>query len=332
MIICGLAFHAGDVKADEGAGKGDQQTTTGALPIKDELTPETRKAIKRGLDWLAKNQSDDGSFGDPGITALCGLALMADGNMPGEGPYGKTVDRALDFVVRSVQESGMASAEMYGHGFATLFMAEAYGTTQRPDVKEKLQLAVRLIVQTQNKQGGWRYQPVPNDADISVTICQVMALRAARNAGIKVPKRTIDSAIDYVKKSQCPDGGFMYTLGGGNSAFPRSAAGCAILYYSGLYEGKEVSAGIKYLSKHTPGNGENMSSGHTYYGNYYGTQAMFMSGGDAWAKWWPAVRKMILEQQQASGNWSGEASDQYATSMALIILQVPNRLLPILQK
>ena len=38
---------------------------------------------------------------------------------------------------------------------------------------------VWLIVRTQNDQGGWRYQPVKYDADLSVTICQIMALRAA---------------------------------------------------------------------------------------------------------------------------------------------------------
>ena len=36
--------------------------------------------------------------------------------------------------------------------------------------------AVNLIVDTQNAEGGWRYQPQRRDADISVTICQVMAL------------------------------------------------------------------------------------------------------------------------------------------------------------
>jgi hypothetical protein len=41
---------------------------------------------------------------------------------------------------------------------------------------------------------------------------------------------------------------------------------------------------------------------------------------------------MIVKQQGSDGSWNGEASQQYATSMALIILQVPNRLLPILQK
>jgi hypothetical protein len=193
-------------------------------------------------------------------------------------------------------------------------------------------MAVRLIVQTQNKQGGWRYQPVPVDADLSVTICQVMALRAARNAGIKVPRKTIDSAIDYVKKSQLPDGGFSYTLQGGGSAYPRSAAGVACLYYAGVYEGNELNKGVKYLLQHLPGTGRNVADGNAAYGNYYATQAMFMAGGDAWAKYWPPFRDTLIKQQQADGSWPGEGQTLYGTAMSLIALEVPNRLLPILQK
>ena len=73
---------------------------------------------------------------------------------------------------------------MYGHGFATLFLAEVYGMHPDPDLRQKLVKAVKLIINTQNDEGGWRYQPERREADISVTICQVMALRAARNAGI----------------------------------------------------------------------------------------------------------------------------------------------------
>ena len=98
---------------------------------------------------------------------------------------------------------------MYGHGFATLFLAEVYGMYSDPTIREKLTRAVELIINTQNDEGGWRYDPKRNEADISVTICQVMALRAARNAGVFVSNETIDACVDYVKRSQNPDGGFM---------------------------------------------------------------------------------------------------------------------------
>src|SRR3954471_18361420 len=188
----------------------------------DEITPAQQAAVDRGLAWLASKQdkrtgsfSGDGMGPHAGITALAGLAFMQAGNLPGRGKYGDNVQRCLDFVLASCQESGLIANDqshgpMYGHGFATLFLGEIYGMTGDEQVKEKLQRAIRLIQQTQNREGGWRYQPVPVDADISVTICQVMGLRAARDAGIKVDKTTIDNAIKYVHNCQNPDGGFSY--------------------------------------------------------------------------------------------------------------------------
>ena len=72
--------------------------------------------------------------------------------------------------------------------------------------------AVQLIVNSQNKEGGWRYEPDGKEADISVTVCQIMALRAARNCGIAVPKPTVDQCVKYVLRSQKADGGFRPNL------------------------------------------------------------------------------------------------------------------------
>ncbi len=315
-----------------------------------EITPGSKKAVERGLEWLARNQKPDGSYGSQsgygshvGITGLAGLAFMSDGNVPGRGRYGANVEKCLDFVLANTSDSsGLIASDvshgpMYGHGFATLFLAEVYGMTGRPEVREKLRLAIRLIVNTQNNQGGWRYMPIPADADLSVTICQTMALRAARNAGIKVPKQTIDKAIDYVRKSQNSDGGFSYTLsksgGMGGSAFPRSAAGVASLYYSGIYSGREIDSGLGYLLKQKPSDrGGAMGFGHFFYGQYYAVQAFFLAGGDYWRQWFPAIREALIRMQSGEGAWTQDVGPEFSTAMALIILQVPNRYLPILER
>ena len=144
--------------------------------------------------------------------------------------------------------------------------------------------AVNLIVNTQNSEGGWRYQPQRRDADISVTICQVMALRAARNAGLFVPRETIDRCIDYVKRSQNADGGFMYMIQGGQSAFPRSAAGVVALYSAGIYEGPEIDKGLDYLMQFLPQAGDFNRESHYFYGHYYAVQAMWHAGGEHWTQ------------------------------------------------
>jgi prenyltransferase beta subunit len=308
----------------------------------DEITSAQERAVADGLAYLASRQQADGSFGGygsggghVGITALAGIAFMAGGNLPGRGRYGDSVEKCLEFVLASTQESGLIASDnshgaMYGHGFATLFLAEIYGMTADERIKEKLTRSVRLIERTQSDEGGWRYQPVPYDADISVTITQVMALRAARDAGVKVEKQTIDRAIKYVRRCQNADGGFSYMAGqGSGSGFARSAAGISSLYYAGVFEGDDIKRGLSYLKQHVPGqSGEDQT--YFFYGHYYASQAMFLAGGDHWATYYPAIREVLIARQnKQNGSWSGQAGQDYGTAMGLIILQMPNRYLPV---
>ncbi len=221
---------------------------------------------------------------------------------------------------------------MYDHGFATLLLAEVYGSRPDPVLRRKLAQAVRLIVNTQNDEGGWRYQPERRDADISVTVCQVMALRAARNAGIFVGSDTIDRCTDYVKRLQNADGGFAYMLPGGESAFPRSAAGVVALYSAGIYEGDEVRRGLTYLATFRPQPGVAGVDNHFFYGHYYAAQAMWQAGNDAWQRWYPAIRDTLLERRRDDGSWFDQICPEYGTAMACLILQMPNNYLPIFQR
>ena len=315
-------------------------------PMESEITPAMEESVQRGLRYLAGLQNDDGSFGrgpfakHAGITALCGLAFMADGHLPGRGAYGDNVRKALDFVLSSATETGLLAAEnshgpMYGHGFATLFLGEIYGMNNEDSrVRDALTRAVELIINSQNQEGGWRYNPVPYDADISVTICEIMALRSARNAGIKVPKETIDRAIAYVRSCQNSDGGFRYMSTSGTSAWPRTAAGVASLYYAGVYSDNSIDRGLTYLQDSVnPDAGGNSGEAHYFYGHYYAVQAMYLAGGKRWTAWWPNIRDEMISKQAATGGWMDyQAGQAYSTSMALIVLQMPKRYLPIFQK
>ncbi len=162
------------------------------------ITPETQAAIDGGLAWLASQQQPNGAFGsglmykgNVAVTALSGMAFLAAGNSPGRGKYGLQVEQAVDYLLKNARSNGYIINErykshgpMYGHGFATLFLAEVYGMSPDEQVRDALQKAVKLIVDTQNADGGWRYQPDPNIvADISVTVCQLMALAGRAERG-----------------------------------------------------------------------------------------------------------------------------------------------------
>lgn len=330
---------------------------------RDMITPEAQAAIDAGLAYLYRNQHADGSFGtgrhegNIAITALGGLAFMAGGHQPGRGRYGRAVTKALQFIINHEHRgtpgylfnaSSTLHGPMYGHGFATLFLAEACGMAPNPrlrdDLRGTLDRAVQLIINTQNAEGGWRYQPARADADLSVTICQIMALRAARNAGFAVPKTVADNCTQYVRN--CQDrlsGGFRYQQRGGPVGFARTAAGVVALYSAGIYDGDEVKKGLDYLvSNCMPGRNQNNPFSrhdhemqiHYYYGHYYAAQAMWIAGGDYWRNWFRAIRDELLQHdRQGDGSWfDHRICPHYSTAMALIILQIPNNYLPILQR
>jgi hypothetical protein len=289
------------------------------------------------------------------ITALAGLAFMAGGHQPGRGRYGRHVTSALRYVLNQEDngrpgflhsQNGMLHGPMYGHGFATLFLAEVHGMATDPQLRDRLrgtlERAVKLIITSQNHQGGWRYQPNSPDADISVTICQIMALRAARNAGFAVPKSVADRCTRYVTECQDlrGDGGFRYQPNGGQPGFARSAAGVVALYSAGVYEGEPVRKGLDFLMRHKPGSQSRVDREmhiHYYYGHYYAAQAMWTAGGRYFREWYPAIRDELLRpppngHRQQNGSWYSGICPHYCTAMALIILQIPNNYLPILQR
>lgn len=331
------------------------------------ITADTQAAIDRGLEYIARNQLADGSFSDldrgdqiraasVGITSLAALALMSAGNQPGRGKYGRNLSRAVDYVAgkangpvpgflttaESQPRHASQPAPAYSHGFGTLFLSEVCGmlpsSARDGKVRGALEQAVAYTVAAQNKEGGWRYEPNASFADVSVTTAQMMALRAAKNAGLFVQKKVMDNGAKYVKGCQQDDGGFSYWKGqGGGSAFARTAASIVALYSAGVYEGREVERGLRYLQQFTPGRAfspREIPPQHYWYGHYYAALAMWTAGDDHWTPWLPAIRDELLAKSRASGGaWIDVTyGSVYATAMALIILQLPNNYLPILQK
>ncbi len=265
------------------------------------------------------------------MIAVALLAFLASGNPPGRGEYGVASAKGLNWLLTQAKPSGMivcqsSDGPMYEHALSTLYFAEVWGQTRRPEVKDKLKRAINLIVQAQNKSGKWGYQPIPHGGDISVTIMQVMALRAAHDAGIAVPKKTIDRALKFVRKCHNKDGGYSYQGPPGGSNMARTAAGVCSLQFAGDYSAKEVEDGLSYLLK-----GQDKSYSHFFYAQYYGVHAFYFAGGEHWKKWYPKARKQIIAKlnRYKDGSHDGRILD---TGWAVMCLSLPHRFLPIYQR
>src|SRR5438552_4909701 len=284
----------------------------------EELAPEYRSAIQKGLEWVAKQQHRDGHWEANGgqypsaMTALAGMALLMEGSTLREGKYCNNIRRAVDWLTERSQRNGLlanpnnaveAGRYMYGHGFATLFLAEVYGEEEDNDRRRKLEeiltRAVDFIGKAQSTRGGWYYTSAADGHDQdegSVTITQLQALRAAKNAGIVVPKSIIDKAMKYLENSTTESGGVIYSLsqaggramGGGQPALTAAAVACA--FSAGQYHSPLAKKWLQFCQAHVSmGNVPRFN--HDEYTQYYYAQALYVLGDDGYVKLFPQSRE-----------------------------------------
>jgi hypothetical protein len=312
------------------------------------------EAIDRALAFLQRTQEDDGSWKagrmgkNPAVTSLAVMAFLSAGHVPGEGPYGETVEKGVRWVLKTQQASGLIATdgghEMYHHGICTIMLAEVVGMTDgklADEVRKKLEKAVAVVLKAQrtsgDDRGGWRYRVAAVDgSDISVTGWQIMALRAAKNVGCDVPPEAIDRAVEYVKRCQdSGTGGFRYTPHSGPT-IPCTGTSILGLELCGKdrHHSEEALKAGSYLLKNMP----RWGSPHFFYSIYYCSQATFQLGDNYWSYFRPHLREVLLHNQTSGTHWDGGDFDataygpNYCTAMAVLALTVEYRYLPIYQR
>jgi hypothetical protein len=301
-----------------------------------EITPQSEEALRKGLEWLAKNQGPDGNWGsnDLGLVGMGALAFMSAGHAPGRGKYGTQLKKSLDYVTNNAKPSGLlnmsdAQRDMYNHGLATFILGQANGmtTTQDRRMNTVLDRALKLISNTQCEDGGWDYRAhrQQNGHDLSLAVMQAKALRSAVDSGLEVPPEVIDSAIKSVREHYCPRDGrrdlpeseqqrvpgqFTYGKGGGGGTIAMAAAGVVCLQEFGQYDdwriGKNmevISASISQLPKPQNHDGNMPYDAYTL---YYVGQALYQVGGEHWQDNYPKLRDHLVASQVIRANDPGE--------------------------
>jgi hypothetical protein len=243
-------------------------------------------------------------------------------------------------------------SRMYGQGIITLMLAEVMGmgVDDRQDklIRERLEMAVQLILKAQavpkpekRHEGGWRYNPDATDSDLSVVAWQLIALRAAKGAGLEIPKEAISLAVNYVKRCYRPydkdksQGYFCYMPEDANMRFGSAAGGLLVLQICGEYDAPEVKGAADFFLHYDIPSLQDKE--HFYYGMYYYAQGMFQRGGEYALRAQQVVRKLLLDRQLDDGSWPLGVQDQeggkvYVTSLALLSLSIHYHFLPIYQR
>ncbi len=340
----------------------------GAGRAKDRVDIATDKAAA----YIVKMQEANGSFNDSSarqsarngyaMTALGIMALASIGHQPVDpSREGVAMKKALDFILRKdprrgpKEYFGSDGSRMYGHGITTLCLTEMLGMsvtrTQEARLREVTSKAVKLILTSQNVRksspkhlGGWRYTPTARDSDLSVTVWQLMALRSAKNAGLKVPKEAIDMAVRYLKRSYYSKtrngrgeptnlrSGCGY-IPGQQPRYSTAAAGLLSLQVCGEYDTPEVRGTTNWLVNRPVNSKEQWF----YYGTYYYAQGMQKREKHIADRARQLTEDVLLKLQRADGSWEGKdgmekgAGRIYSTALATLSLSVKHHFLPIYQ-
>jgi hypothetical protein len=343
---------------------------------------EYRPTIAQGLDWLAKQQQKDGHWEAKGglypvsMTGLCGMTLLMEGSTLREGVYKDNIRRAADWLMARSLPNGQigdpshpteGSRYMYGHAFGLLFLSSVYGEEEDTDRRKKLEdiltraaqfsreaQAVRVSAKDKRTMlGGWGYVSAKDGANFTenaVTVVQIRALRAARNAGIKVPPDAIKDAIAHLEDATSPQGGVVYSSACGANGEGRpviTAAAIACAFDAAQYNHPLVKKWLKFSQQHLPALGGNSRYGFEEYAHYYYAQTIYVLGENGYKKLFPGAlesevltwtkyRKQTFDAiagtQQADGSWTGGyIGPVFNTALRLSILQLDNAALPLHQ-
>ncbi|HOX08370.1 MAG TPA: hypothetical protein PK280_18390, partial [Planctomycetota bacterium] len=296
--------------------------------------------------WDRKKWADGPNIsgGDVAVTGLATLAFLGAGYTSKDGgKYADVVRRAENWMCSTLDEAtkhhpwspvklGDFDTNMYEQGMAALALAEAYGMTRDERLRKYAQAAVDAVVEAQGPYEGWTYQSKHGKAgrnDTSITGWQVMALKSAKIAGLKVDGSAFQGASHWLEVATDPANGVVAyesaptidKVKRGSGTMALCAAGMIMQQFLGTpSDSPQVKAAADQLKKYLPTwdtaavdttfapypGGKN---GTNYYYWYYGSLGMFQYGGDHWAKWNEAMKKILTEHQRKGGPLDGTAAD-----------------------
>lgn len=319
-------------------------------------TAASEAAVELGLAWLAAHQANDGSWRcdlsgcrcnggcrDAGTvasttasTAIALLPFLGAGHTHEDGMHQQTVSRGIYYLTSRLKETrhggDLCEGTMYGQGLATLVFAEAFGMTGDDLLRRPLTDCIRFIETAQDQySGGWRYLP-GQPGDLTVTAWQVAALKSAQLAGITVPSPAIDGAVRFLDRVQSMEGA-AYGYRSPSAKHSTSAIGLLCRMYTGWKPGDDpLDRGIARLASR-PVNPD------AIYENFYLAQLLLQADHPAWPRWNARLRDALVRSQakvgHETGSWSFADRETAAggrlahTSLALLVLEVYYRLLPI---
>lgn len=338
----------------------------GGLPIDD---AQIQAAIGKGVDYLWKQQNDDGSWTSNifrgnvkhsgGVTAMASYALMETGISPNS----PRLRKALSWMERSLGEQNYLpeSDSTYTIGFRCQAWLMANACTNDGYLRVMKRDVERIVASTPSGDydylcsGRAEYAGL-NRPDNSNSQYALYGIWAGKLNSVHVPQQYWEQVFRYWMASQNEDGGWGYMKKDERSLITMAAAGLASLYVCSetlelshflavgqqpTATGKAIQKGLAYIDGHFVKSLEDPAaykvSGWLMYYHLFGIQRVGLAGHMkrfGGADWYRLGARVLLDLQNADGSWPGGAENitsEALTSYALMFLARGQRPLPIVQ-
>ena len=304
---------------------------------REQVDRQADAALRRGAEALRKMCQKDALWktlpgGVVGLNAFAAYALLKC-DVPSQDPV---VARCLDVLLDRDPDS------IYNTSLAAMALATAVekGTSRRERLERRAQRLADILVASQLKSGGWSYvarvwadQSVGGwSYDLSNTQFAILGLRAAANAGAKIPRATWERAQALLEKTQCADGGWSYhgTESPSYNRMTAAGAGSWMLCRLSLEENvapseaadsARVRDAVRWLERST--DPAQMAGPPDYYLLYSVERLCMISRIDKLGSrdWYAEGAAILLRSQGTDGSWTGVHGTVVDSCMALLFLR-----------
>jgi hypothetical protein len=328
-------------------------------------------AVQKGAQWLVSTQGKDGGWGQDGgetsyvrqgerlesngndvaNTAVAAAALLHAGSTPTHGEYQSALVRAVDFVLRRVDESPSEGLEVTTlHGtqiqrklgpyidtfLTSKLLAELDGemgnARANARVRQALQKCVAKIEKNQLKDGSWNM--AGGWAPILGTSMASRSLYVAQQKGVAVSAGTMAKVQDYTAKAAPAESG-----AGVAGGVLTAAAGVPLYQDAQALEQlsrtekdrKENAKQIKVMTarlaspQHVMGFGS--FGGEEFFSYLNISDSLHRTGGEEWEKWNGDIKAKLVKLQNEDGTWAGHhcITGRVAVTSAAILVMLVDR-------